>query len=729
MLSHSDRQQKFKQLRARWEAAESGKDANMPGRRREKQTTHQTANGEPQNTAGSKFRRKLSHGLALISLTQRKASSDASLAVSALSTTDSATAVLDHVALLSPQTDSALSDTSNDLPHASQDSARASEDLLSVKQLPRSRTFSYIPRLVKTDIEAQSATELDEAVEPTLDTAMTNPQTLPLSRIPTPNPLQSRRRGSSPRQYLPHNPQLQTKKATNRQSLASIIDGSPSKAAVRSRTTPNLVKVANTSQSASYMAPRRPGLKRSFASSTPQKPVLVENVPTNKRVVQRRSQLQDKAIKGEILPMPSATTDRKSFGPGASFVQSKRLSFVTPSTSTKRISSHLTQAPVTARRSSPERQEASRVIDSPHPPEVSSIAQSRLMGLNSPPTPTPSTVDLTDLFPPPSPLTIDNDTQRRTLGTPNGLGGIWRSSKGFAAANHQVRRLPRSSTFHHFGRRWEAPPVPSIPQEYKSPSSSKPLHSAPYQYISSSLSNLHRRCPVSSKELGLSSSLLLLGIASAQTSSEVEASKSSSDFKSVTLSDVTESSERAQRTNEELDLPSPQGASLESQPRPCDDAIRSKISFTCSSNVTALPPITTGSYPKHTKPSTSIARSQKTTGHLHIQRRWSISERFYPDSANNATCVQVKDYMPPLYWAGRFQSRFDQWRTDAMVMVLDCEYKPEDESPLRQCNLDDEKKAIILIFMQLRDLCASSQAADSLQVRRFSSAAIVSELR
>ncbi|KAJ4354925.1 hypothetical protein N0V95_003390 [Ascochyta clinopodiicola] len=38
----------------------------------------------------------------------------------------------------------------------------------------------------------------------------------------------------------------------------------------------------------------------------------------------------------------------------------------------------------------------------------------------------------------------------------------------------------------------------------------------------------------------------------------------------------------------------------------------------------------------------------------------------------------------------------------------------EEEGPLRHCSLDDEKKAAILIFMQLRDLCDSAQAADSL---------------
>jgi hypothetical protein len=51
-----------------------------------------------------------------------------------------------------------------------------------------------------------------------------------------------------------------------------------------------------------------------------------------------------------------------------------------------------------------------------------------------------------------------------------------------------------------------------------------------------------------------------------------------------------------------------------------------------------------------------------------------------------------------------------------MVVALSPEIKLEDDGPLGQCGLDDEKKATVLIFMQLRDLCASVRAADSLHV-------------
>jgi hypothetical protein len=51
-----------------------------------------------------------------------------------------------------------------------------------------------------------------------------------------------------------------------------------------------------------------------------------------------------------------------------------------------------------------------------------------------------------------------------------------------------------------------------------------------------------------------------------------------------------------------------------------------------------------------------------------------------------------------------------------MVAVIHPDVASEEEGPLGQCCLEDERKATILIFMQLRNLCASAQAADSLHV-------------
>lgn len=688
--------------------------------RREKQTPQDAVHENLHINTGSRFRRKLSNGLAFISLAQRKGvpgrqpSSNASLAVSAPSTNDSSTAILNQDASTSPQADSTSVTTSNDPPLPSQDSIRVSEDLQTHRPLPRSRTFSYIPRPVKLDTEASPVAERDESSETSLDTIMRDSKPHSPSWIPTASPPQSKRRVSSPRQYVPSKSPLQARIATNRQSFIGIANGSPSKAAVRSKTTPNLVKTS-TPQSASFVAPRRPGHKRPFASSTSQKPVLTENVPTSKRVAQRRSQVQERPIKRESLAMPSAAANRRSFGPGAPPVQNKRASFA-PSVSAKRLSAHLTQTPMTAKRVSTRAQESLHKSPSPRPPEKTPLTHSQDQAPRSSPTPTLSTVDLLELpLAPPPKLRpdADNDAQRRTLGTPNGLGGVWRSSEIFAAANHQVRRVPRSSTFHLLGRRSEAPPpVPPIPNQYKSPSFPNLMHPATQQDAFTSTFNLRHRFPMASSKYGSSSRSLLSGIASTQRLKEAASIRSMPASVSATVSEVLEDADEESfpdrastiyRFTQDI-------LTIERESHKLSSLSKS------SGDMTALPPMKAKPDLKRTRRSISISRSDNPTGDMPTRRCWSITQRFYPDSANEDACVQVKDYMPPLYWAGRFQSRFDQWRTEAMVAVLNPDVKPEDDGPLGQCSLDDEKKATILIFMQLRDLCASAQAADSLHV-------------
>jgi hypothetical protein len=97
------------------------------------------------------------------------------------------------------------------------------------------------------------------------------------------------------------------------------------------------------------------------------------------------------------------------------------------------------------------------------------------------------------------------------------------------------------------------------------------------------------------------------------------------------------------------------------------------------------------------------------------KRPWSISDTHYEDTADVEYWLQVRDYMPPLYWAGRFQSRYDQWRTEAMKAHLDPEHTTEGQ--LAKCTLDQENLAACLVLAQLRDLCLTESAADSLWVR------------
>jgi hypothetical protein len=689
--------------------------------RRVKPTSQDGVRNDLQQNAGSKFRKKLSNGLALISLSQRKSvsgrqpSSNASLAVSAPSTNNSSTAILAHVSL-SLQSDATSVATSGDSPLPSQESARASEDLQTPRPLPRARTFSYIPRPVKPDTASSPMVKPGEANETSLDTAMTDSKAAPPSRIPTPSPPQSTRRVSSPRQYVPSKPPLQANTALNRQSFASVAQGSPSKATVRSKTTSNLVK-SSTPQSASFMAPRRPELKRPFAFSTPQEPVLAENVPTSKRVAQRQSQVHERLTKRESLAVPSAAANRRSYGPGTRPAQNKQASFA-QSVSAKRLSAHLMQTPVTAKRLSVMAPESSHKPPSPCHTEETPLTNGLDLVPASSSTPTLSTVDLLELplAPPPKirPETY-NDVQRRTLGTPNGLGGVWRSSEVFAAANHQVRRLPRSSTFHHFGKRSEArPPVPPVPNQCKLPSFSNLISPVTQKDPSISSSNICNRLPMALGKYGSSSRSLLSDIASIQRSKESGSIKSMSTSVSATVSEVPEDADEASLTDQSKTLYRFQdedvGRSIEL------NNIQLEPLSALTSDTTALPPIEARPDSRLSRKSISISRSHKPTGELISRRCWSISQRFYPNSANEGSFVQVKDYMPPLYWAGRFQSRFDQWRTEAMVAQLHPEVKPEGDGPLGQCSIEDEKRAMILIFMQLRDLCASTQAADSLHV-------------
>lgn len=725
MLNFQGQQRKFEQLRAHWQAAElNEQQAEMVGKK-ERPTPHHVVHVEAQHNAGSNFRRKLSNGLAFISFTQRKAASahqlpsNASLATSALSTDDSSTAILDRDDLQSPRAEITQGTVSINPTAPLLDGIHTNTIFRSPTQLPRPRTFSYIPRLVKTDCEISSAAEQNESGNLSHGAVMNDSRSLPPTRIPTPNPVHSKRRVSSPRQYLPLNPPLQTRAPNNRQSFAGTADCSPSKATVRSQTTPNLEKATSAPRTANNLATRTQVFERSFASSMPLKHVLSENIPTDKRVIQRRSQVQDGPVKRESLAVPSAASSRRSFGPNDTLVvQNKRISLAPP-VSAKRLSSRFSHKPVAAKcASTAAAQATTRDLGSAHSSEEEVDVPSRSGNSEGSTNPSLLTVDLMEapLVRPPN-LGVENDKQQRTLGTPGGLGGNWKSSKIFAAANHQVRRkLPRSSTFQHFGRP-EAPSSPSIPTQYKSPSSSDLSKSVQQHSKSVLFSNWHHRLPTAAEKFGSSSKSLLSDIATAHRSTEAASLKSVSTLTSMNMPEFEGQPEfdghlrKAQDTS-----PGRQEAPMFVQET---YVIKSGLSASAVSltELSECPGVSTKPQLQHTE--RSVARPGRSVGELHALRHWSISDFFYPGSTDIPTCLQVKDYMPPLYWAGRFQSRFDQWRTETMAVMLNPELKAEFERPLDQCSLEDEKKATILIFMQLRDLCASAQAADSLHVHSF----------
>ena len=683
MLTYPDRQ-KFEQIRARWEAVRLGEDtpADMVGWR-ERSVPQQPVSGEPQENSGSRFRRKLSHGLAFISnpLSQRKTTPGRHqmnvplLAATEPFTTDVTTANLSCEAFPSPTRASTPLDHSNDSPSdltmlTAKDTPSESVDVdVTPKPLPRSRTLSFIPLPVKTEQESFS-TDFEGAVKPHSFVGMpqSNPNSVP-SKIPTPSPPLPERRQSSPRQYLHHHGSYhaaqQIKSNAAAHALAAANNGSPVRPQqpMRSRTTPNFLNGPNTSQSARFMAPRRPGPKRPAVSSMVQTPLLRENIPIDKHLMHRRSQIQGGTLERESLAAPGTLNGRRSFGPGPPLAQNRSHSFATPPRARIRLASHLAQqTPVTVKRAQTQEQPKMQTPEASQKMDHSPIPQHRLA--SSPQTSTPQTDDL------PKPSTLprshtDRDLHRKALRTPNGLGGVWRSSRALAVTTHEVSRFPRPHTFHSFGARQKvAPPVSPIPEQYRTPSLSN-LTQQLRMHQDMSTQRCHRRI----------------------------------------MSDAT-SCESISEADEEATIHTPTYTPYE----PGHNSLSmghngSLISLTEFASVPTMLRYST------LPPSMSLCDA----GSSHLKSQHSVPRLGDVGSAD-FEIFQVKDYMPPHYWAGRFQSRYDQWRTDAMIAELDLYSDDQTSGPLSECKLNQERFAKCCIFGQLRDLCTSDQAADSLWV-------------
>jgi hypothetical protein len=662
MLMHPDRQ-KFEQIRAHWEAALQHEDqsANMGGRK----VSQQPTGAEAQQDGTSKFRRTLSNGLAFISnpLSQRKTTPgqqpahNSGQAVTAAATnvsTRRAGAV--NTPSRDPMSVKRINTSVRKTETVTNPENPSAELDATPKALPQSHTTSLLPRPVRsgssTSVHDKEKTSRFQPLAPVIDPKL---RATP-SRIPTPSPPLSERRVSSPRQYLPHHTPMQQRYIAAGGAFAGNRAGSLSTLAGRSRTTPNLAKATTSLQPANYRTPKKAEYKTATVSLPPRKPALQENVPTSRLVNQRRSQPQEVTPRRESLTVP-ATTNRKSTGHSNTLADGKQLDQRTSLTTSKRLSSSFApQTPTTAQRI----QSNGQVGRVQRPGFITSgtpVAQSRLMRPRYSPTPTPLPTEAAGPGVPSS--NTVKDTQRRTLGTPNGLGGEWRSSRALAAANHEVGKIPRSSTFHDF--RESIPPVPPIPEQYRTAS----LSSFPV--------------PV-----------------------------------------TTQRSHHARMVSDDASCESvPEEKEDEIEPEASTESVQSGRSGSASQElsdfsddvVTLPPPL--GEYfflPQFqtTRPETSVQNNLD-------QRPWSISDRHYEDNADIEPHLQVRDYMPPLYWAGRFQSRHDQWRTGVMMAQLDPKHQPQ--GPLGECKMDQEKLAACYILAQLRDLCLTEQAADSLWVR------------
>lgn len=660
MLMYPDRA-RFEQIRAQWEAAQHGEaeTADMVGR---KVAQQQPPGGGAAPHGASKFRRTLSHGLAFISnpLSQRKITPGRhpvpkpTIAVTA----SGANASPPHFdAPLSQPRDLAASkrpidaamkpDTLTQL----EDTTKTDEVNATSSALPRSRTTSFLPRPVRS-VSGGSCDDQDRAIKIQPVTIVTDPKLRAMpSKIPSPSPPLSERRVSSPRQYLSQPTSRREPHVVNRRTPIADSAGSPSKLAVRSRTTPNLVNAAHSPQPAHNAPSSKAGYKKPAGTPVTTKPTLQENIPTNHRMSQRRSQILENSLKRESLAAPATVKNRSSVVKESPLGSSKQPHQSTPPMAKKRMSSNLAeQTPVTAKRVQPKEHEPSLA-------KGSSIVQPRL-GLRKH-TPAPL---LPETPRPELPrLKSDKEQQRKTLNTPNGLGGIWRSSRALAAANHEVR-LPRSFTFHNFGTSTESlPPVPAIPDQYRTPSLSSFFQpTSSYQTYRYKMASTAASCESIPEE---------------------------------TKHTVSTAPDHAAQAGPTSTIPSNSSDSIVTQP-----PWPYKASFLQSAT--------------STQPST-----ESLTGVQYTQddRPWSISDQQYEESADIESYLQVRDYMPPLYWAGRFQSRCDHWRTEAMMAELDPTHIPEGQ--LGQCRLSQDKLAACHIFAQMRDLCLTEQAANSLWVR------------
>ncbi|KAF2000122.1 hypothetical protein P154DRAFT_599554 [Amniculicola lignicola CBS 123094] len=675
MLTYSDRE-KFERIRAGWERAQPV--SRMVGRK-EKQAAQAANNSDLKDGSASKFRRKLSYGLSFISnpLSQRKTtpgrqhSNRRPMVPSSSARNLSAVAGPDESdRLLSPVRDSKPFDCPQIPPVSSTPLANAStpgyhhyrrDSNATPKALPRSRTMSFIPQPTKGE-----SPSLTDSTRSSQQTPTAPPQALAPRRptkIPSPNLAGSGTRNPSPRQHMSMQPPMHTPRQKKYIAAGRAFAGSrsvsPSKSSVRSYTTPNLAKSGN-SPNPVINPPRKPGIpQKVMPSPNTRSSVLKENTPTVARDSRRTSQIQDKSSRRVTQVQQSVAPNRRSLGPSNTLGASKQPVGVTGPA--KRVSSNLT----TAKRG--------HVGNCAVPPRSSSfrksngslIAQPRLMGPVNPLT--PSAVEFATQPALPRANT-DRDLRRSAFQSPERREGA-SSFLQTAGPNSEVR-LPRSTTLLSFQPRRtheRVPPVPQIPEQYKDMSSwsladdtSPTLIDEPSDgegYLTDVFQSLTRGhgIPVSSSEPLFSQS-----------------SSSSRRLFTDNFMGCDELPTLAEYPHEEDNLEQPFHP----------PSVRKPIPSRQHPPPSLLPPVTVASGP-------SINLHEKT---------------------NIGT--KVRDYMPALWWAGRFQSRYDQWRTEAMRAAVDQSYTPEDL--LGHFHLDQEKAVATFIFRQLHELCETSIAQDSL---------------
>ena len=683
MLSYPDRH-KFEQLRSRWEAAQTLTHIAQPRMvgRREKPAV---AGNSEDATNASKFRRKLSNGLSFISLSQRKVTPlRPSLPVTDLTTAANVPSPHPHdtTRLLSPMGNLSRYGPSSVRKVASNNTREfeASVDPdATPKQLPRSRTMSFIPRPSRSGSESSVASNLAPSPQPPAYSSVQEPRAMP-TKLPSPDPNNQARRRTSARQYHPALTSQQAKHAAAGDAFAKAKSRSTSKASPqRSHTTPNLLKGMHSSSQVSFMSPRCSTQQKSSSIPAPPKPAMKENSTPNTQQQSKRlsniqeqppsSQRRDTARRGGLMA-PTVASKRRSTGPTNAWAQSKQTTRTTPTTCGKHQTSLvLHQTPLAAQRAVHKKCSPLRTTDSLHASSVSTVTQNRLLGAVSPiASRTNGHAPSQDFVPR---ANTDKDLRKRTFSTPYKKFGGSGSGRGHAGVKNEVR-LPRSSTYHHFKATPEdPPPLPAVPEHYKSVS--MPLlaqPTGPARYTLESVLELEMGDSDDEKSSIRSGGSGIVAFLTKQRNTERHPSY-------------------AKHTRH---------ASLGSQiHRPRKSSLPQSKSML---SIRIPGPVRSFSASLLLSAKSSESRSAKTP------KSW--------DDADLSVDPQVKEYMPALYWAGRFQSRYDQWRTEAMHVELDPDYCME--GSLSHCNVHQEKVAACHIFLQLRDLCFSHQAADSLWV-------------
>jgi len=274
MLTYPDRE-KFAQIRAQWELAQPlSNSPHMMAGRKERATGHVSSTTDEPNAASSKFRRKLSHGFSFISntRTQRRTTPGRQAQLTGDLKHDNTVERVETVegsggpdGALSPDATGPFTSPPQPLePNSDMERSQSNNHTTTPNPLARSLTMSHIPRPVKEECNspAMQMTSSSTSVPPPSSLGASSPPVRGLpTKIPTPSPPQAdTRRRASPRQYVRQYSTQQEKHIAAGAAFAGAASQSPSKASVRSYTTPNLHQGYRSSQP-SFMVPGKSTMK------------------------------------------------------------------------------------------------------------------------------------------------------------------------------------------------------------------------------------------------------------------------------------------------------------------------------------------------------------------------------------------------------------------------------------------------------------------------------------